>query len=213
MAARLHRRLRKERERNTHFSSLSFDPPLFSFRLNRRKVLLQAVIIAFVMFISYKAISEWTHNFNFYIFFMAQFVTGVVLVASILYFLDIIFTRKIVLYNSKIVKTWILGPSREVWFVHAKYNSFEIPYCNAKIFYPCAISNFFTPILGVFYDDSLVSRKDSQRMNHLLAEISGRDIGLFESRGLFGCRNVSLRYFLQKNAADACLESETERHP
>ena len=195
---RICRRLKEHRETNVYSTQQQQDFPIFSFGLDNWKVLWKIGQLGLVIFISYKAIFEWSLNYNIFMFMLMQVVIGLVLVIALFFLFDTLLTEKIILYRSKIVKIWRIGLKCEVWFVHARFGAIEAPICSTKIFYPYWISDFFTPILGVFYDETLVGAESARRMNQLLAEVSGRDISLFENGSRFRARSVSLRYFLKE---------------
>lgn len=174
------------------------DQPIYSFRFNKWKVLWRIAHLSLVILISYKIVFDWSLNKDIFMFFFSEIVMGMVLISVIFSLCDVILTHEIVLYRSKIVKTWRVGLKREVEFAYSRFRAMKTPFFSTKRFYPYWISNFFTPILGVFYDETLVSAKDVRRMNHLLAEISGGDINLFEDGGIFSTRSTSLKSFLKE---------------
>lgn len=179
------------------------DQPIFSFRFNKWKVLWRLGHLSLAILIAYKMVFDWALNKkNIFMFFTTEIVMGMLLIAAIFMLWDTIFTREIILYRTKIVKTWWFGLRREVEFSCARLGGMKTPFCSTKSFYPNWLSKFFTPFLGVFYDETLASNKDIHRMNQLLAEISGRDIGMFEAGGLLTTRDVSLKSFLKEGGAN-----------
>ncbi len=105
-----------------------------------------------------------------------------------------IFTKEIILYPHKIAHTWRFGLRRDVVFTSSRFGAQQTISYSSKRFYPSRYSNFFTPILGVLYDEYLVESEDVRIMNKYLAEISGRDLSTFELSG----GSVSLRSFLKE---------------
>jgi hypothetical protein len=126
-----------------------------------------------------------------------QIFGGLLLQMFVFSLLDTILTKEIILYPGKITKTWWFGLRRDVVFASSKFGSMKTAFFSTKRFYPSCYSNFFTPILGVLYDESLAKTKDIRLMNKYLAEISGRDLSLFESGVILTSKSVSLKSFLK----------------
>lgn len=175
------------------------DQPIFSFRFNKWKVLWRLGHLSLAILIAYKIVFDWALNEkNIFMFFTTEIVMGMLLIAAILILWDTIFACEIILYRTKIVKTWHFGLRREVEFSCARFGMGNTPFSRIKRFCPYWTINFFTPFLGVFYDETLASNNDIRRMNQFLAEISGRDISLFEVGGMFNTKTVSLKSFLKE---------------
>lgn len=179
------------------------DQPLFSFQFHKGKLLWRVGHIGLVMLISYKMLFDWALNEkNIFIFFVTEIVMGMLLIAATLMLWDTVFTHEIILYRKKIVKTWRFGLRREVEFSCSRFGVGNSPFSRIKRFCPYWTRNFFTPFLGIFYDETLASNKDIHRMNRLLGEISGRDISLFESGGMFSINSISLKSFLKERGTN-----------
>lgn len=178
------------------------DQPLFSFGYSKWKALWRMVHVSLIILFSSKIIFDWAHKENFFWFSISEIVNGMLLLIAIFLLCDLIFTREIKLYQTKIVKTWRIGLRWEVKFADAKFGAMNTPFSRTKRFYPYWISNWFTPLLGVLYDDTMLSGKDARQMNQRLAEISGRDISLFDGGGMFTTSSVSLKYFLKDGETD-----------
>lgn len=175
---------------------------LFSFRYNKWKVLWRICHLSLAIFITYKIVFDWALKKNIFMFFFSELVMGLVLVSAIFLLLDVLLTHEIILFREKIIKTWRIGLKREVEFVDARLGGMKTPFCSTKRFYPYWINNFFTPIFGVFYDETLAANKDVRRMNEFLAEISGREFSLFASEGMFATSKLSLKSFLREGKVD-----------
>ena len=132
-------------------------------------------------------------------FFIRVIVGGLLLLMGIFLLFDAIFTKEIILYPRKISKIWYWGIKKDVFFESAKFGSMKTPLLSSKRFYPFWYSDYFTPILGVFYDETLARGKDINLMNKYLAEISGRNLSVFEDESNFSTRSVSLKSFLKRD--------------
>lgn len=179
-------------------TSPTLGQPSYSFRYNKWKVSWRILHLCLVLIIFYKIVFDWSLKKDIFLFLFSEIVGGMVLVLGIFSLCDVIFTHNITLYQRKIVKTWHIGLRREVEFECSSFGAMKTPFFSTKRFYPHWINNFFAPILGVFYDDTLASAQDVRKMNQLLAEISGRDIKLFDGGGIFSAGSISLKSFLKE---------------
>jgi len=91
-------------------------------------------------------------------------------------FIDFSLFKEIRLYRDRIVKVNKMIGIREVKLHEAKIVGNNIMF-GIKIFYKDGTDWFFRgQIKGVFYDDSAAKSEDCEKLNSLLAQLSGRNI-------------------------------------
>ncbi len=183
----------KERKYKAHPIIITQDGRIFSFKYTTWRVLYRACYVCLAILFCYVLVFGKTESILFS-FLFRQIFGGIFLQMCVFRLLDMIFTKEIILYPHKIAHTWRFGLRRDVVFTHSRFGAQKTISYSSKRFYPSWYSNFFTPFLGVFYDEYLVEPEDVRLMNKYLSEISGRDLSTFEQ----SWGSVSLKSFMKE---------------
>ena len=180
-------------------SKSSQDKRIFSFKYHMGKVFWRIGTGGIAIFACYAIVFGKSKNDEglFWLIFN-QVVGGIGLQVCVLVLLDAIFTKEIILYPDKISKTWHFGLRRDVMFTSSRFGAMKTAFFSSKRFYPSWYNNVFTLILGVLYDETLARKRDISLMNKYLADVSGRDLSVFESGVILTSKSISLKSFLKK---------------
>ncbi len=160
--------------------------PLFVLKYRAYKVVLRTVWFSGVaLMMAAMAFGGDTHRIHTVSAFVAFVLFKLVAVAALSLFFYWLFEtlrfREVRIYADRIVKAWRWpGPvEREVHFATARYASMRM-FLSSKVFFDEDTNKYLRHFKGIFYDESLVDYEEVDKLNRVLADLSGRSVKDFE---------------------------------